>query len=77
MRIITNSSWRAHTAPIFSKLKVITVFDINKLQTACFMFKVSINNYQVSLLISLYQSVPYITIILDTLLTFIYLSLVL
>ena len=41
------------------------------------MFKVSINNYQVSLLISLYQSVPYIIIILDTLLTFIYLSLVL
>jgi len=30
MRIITNSSWRAHTAPIFNKLKVLTLFDINK-----------------------------------------------
>jgi len=40
MRIITNSSWRAHTAPIFNKLNVSTVFDISKLQTACFMFKV-------------------------------------
>ena len=40
MHIITNSSWRAHTAPIFNKLKVLTLFDINKLQTVCFMFKV-------------------------------------
>jgi len=40
MRIITNSSWRAHTAPTFNKLKVLTLFDINKLQTVCFMFKV-------------------------------------
>jgi len=40
MRIITNSSWRPHTAPIFNKLKVLTLFDINKLQTVCFMFKV-------------------------------------
>jgi len=40
MRIITNSSWRAHTAPIFNILKVLIVFDINKLQTACFIFKV-------------------------------------
>jgi len=35
------------------------------------MFKVSINNYQVSLMISLYQIMSYIIIILDTLLTFI------
>jgi len=40
MRLITNSPWLAHTAPIFNRLKVMTIFEINKLQIACFMFKV-------------------------------------
>jgi len=39
MRIITNSEWREHTLPIFNRLRVLMVFDINKLQIACFMYK--------------------------------------
>ena len=41
MRLITNSPWRAHTAPLFNRLRVLTIFEINKLQTACFMFKIN------------------------------------
>jgi len=41
MRIITNSPWRTHAMPIFNKLRVLTIYEINKLQTACFMFKVN------------------------------------
>ena len=37
LRIITNSPWNTHASPIFSKLNILTVFGINKLQTACFM----------------------------------------
>ena len=51
---------------------VLTVFDINKLQTACFMFKVF--NQQLPSYFNdfkKYQIVPYIIIILDRLLTFI------
>jgi len=50
-----------NNAPIFNKLKVLTVFDINKLQTACFSLclKFSVSNYQVTLMITLYQIVPY------------------
>ena len=32
-----------HAPPIFSKLNILTVFGINKLQTACFMYKVMNN----------------------------------
>ena len=77
MRITTNSSWLAHTSPIFNKLKVLTVFDTNKYKLFVLCLRFSISNYQVTLLIFLYQIVPYIIIILDRLLTFIYLSLIL
>ena len=40
VRIITKSPWKAHTAPIFRRLGILTIFDINKLQTACFMYRV-------------------------------------
>ena len=32
-----------HAPPIFIKLGILTVFNINKLQTACFMYKVMNN----------------------------------
>ena len=73
MRLITNSPWLAHTAPIFNRLKVMTIFEINKLQIACFMFKYIHINSLVILMTFLYKTVPYIVTTLDNLLTIIYL----
>ena len=39
IRICSNSLYLAHTNPLFHHLKFLKVFDINKLQTAIFMFK--------------------------------------
>jgi hypothetical protein len=39
MRAITNSPYNTHTRPLFSKLKQLTVFDLNKLAVATFMFR--------------------------------------
>jgi len=73
MRLITNSEWREHTLPIFNRLKVLTVFDINKLQIVCFMYKAHhrqipgyFNHFSQS-------TVTFILIILDSHLTYIYL----
>ena len=41
MRVITNSKWNVHTAPILKNLRVLILCNINKFQTGCFMFKVS------------------------------------
>ena len=41
MRVVTNSKWNVHAAPIFKNLRVLTLWDINKFQTGCFMFKVN------------------------------------
>ena len=38
MRAIINSNYLAHSAPIFSDLKILDIFKINVLQTAKFMF---------------------------------------
>jgi hypothetical protein len=38
VRLITNSIWYAHTLPLFHILKLLTLYDINKLQTACFTY---------------------------------------
>ena len=35
---VTNSDYRAHTAPLFSKLKILDIFQINSLDIAKFMF---------------------------------------
>ena len=43
LRIITKSPWNTHAPPIFIKFGILTVFGINKLQTACFMYKVMNN----------------------------------
>jgi hypothetical protein len=39
MRIITNSPYNAHALPLFSKLNQLTIFDLNNLLTATFMFR--------------------------------------
>jgi len=43
IRIITGSSWNAQTKPLFAKLKILTVHELqvtsyNELQVSCFMF---------------------------------------
>ena len=37
VRAVTNSDYRAHTAPLFSKLKILDIFQINTLDIAKFM----------------------------------------
>ena len=39
MRAITNSEYRARTAPLFSKLEILDIFQVNTLDTAKFMFR--------------------------------------
>ena len=39
VRAVTNSGYRAHTAPLFSKLKILDIFQINTLDIAKFMFR--------------------------------------
>ena len=39
MRAIVFAKWNAHTNEIFKKLNVLTVHDINKLQTCCFVYR--------------------------------------
>ena len=39
VRAITNSEYRAHTAPLFSKLEILDIFQVNMLDTAKFMFR--------------------------------------
>ena len=38
VRAVTNSEYRAHTAPLFTKLKILDIFPINTLAIAKFMF---------------------------------------
>ena len=40
-RLITNSPWNSHSSSIFAKLNILTIFNINKLQTGCIMYNVS------------------------------------
>ena len=39
VRVVTNSEYRAHTAPLFSKLKILDIFQINTFDIAKFMFR--------------------------------------
>ena len=41
IRAITKSNYLAHTQPLFKKLKILNIYDINKLQLASFMFSYS------------------------------------
>ena len=40
IRIIANAKWNAHTAPLFD-FQLLSIFNLNKLQTCCFMYKIS------------------------------------
>ena len=39
LRICAGKSFDSHTKPLFHELKTLNIFDINKLQTALFMFR--------------------------------------
>ena len=38
-RLITNQNYKAHVNPLYKKLKILTIFDIHKLEIAKYMFK--------------------------------------
>ena len=39
VRILTNSDRKAHAAPLFQQVGILKVYDINKLQISCFVYK--------------------------------------
>ena len=41
IRVITNANYLAHSQPLFKKLKILNIYDINKVQIASFMFSYS------------------------------------
>ena len=43
VRAVVFAGYRSHTAPIFKRLNIISLTKINKVQTACFVYKV-LNN---------------------------------
>jgi ribonuclease P/MRP protein subunit RPP40 len=43
VRLITKARFLAHTEPLFSKLNLLTLFHINKLQIYCFMYRINHN----------------------------------
>ena len=43
MRMLTNSHRKARAAPLFKPMNVLNVYDMNKLQIACFVYK-SVNS---------------------------------
>ena len=56
MRAITNSDFRAHTAPLFSNLGILDVFQVNTLDIAKFMFHY-LYNLLPPLFLNLFQTV--------------------
>ena len=54
IRIIANVRYRDHTKPLFIKLKLLTVYDINKYQTGYFIFKCITCPYTLSLIFQTY-----------------------
>ena len=44
IRLIANSEWNAHTAPLFRDLNILTIHQLNLLHVALFMYKVY-NNF--------------------------------
>ena len=55
LRAVTNSDYRAHTAPLFSKLKILDIFQINILDSAQFMFRYH-NNLPPPLFLDLFMT---------------------
>ena len=39
VQVVTNSDYQVHTAPLFSKLKILDIFQINTLDILKFMFR--------------------------------------
>jgi hypothetical protein len=39
IRLISYAKWNAHTALIFRKLRIMSVYNINEFQTACFVYR--------------------------------------
>jgi hypothetical protein len=39
IRIITHSPWNCHTKPLFKKLMILPLYNINDLQVACFVYR--------------------------------------
>ena len=52
--IIANVGYRDHTKPLFIKLKLLTVYDINKYQTGSFIFKCVTCPYTLPLIFQTY-----------------------
>ena len=44
VRLCTNSSWLAHTPPLFSQLNTLTIYDIHNLIKALFMYNFATKN---------------------------------
>ena len=40
VRVVTNSAWNSHTNPIFVHLHILPLEQLNKFQSACFVYKV-------------------------------------
>ena len=55
VRAVTNSDFWAHTAPLFSKLKILDIFQINTLDIAKFMFRYH-NNLLPPLFLNLFMT---------------------
>jgi len=43
IRLIANSEWNAHTAPLFRDLNILTTHQLNLLHVALFMYEVNIS----------------------------------
>ena len=46
IRIVTNSAFLAHTKPLFKKLELLNLFDLNKLQIGLYMYSTTNNHTQ-------------------------------
>ena len=55
MRAVTNSDYRAHTAPLVSKQKILDIFQINTLNIAKYLFRYH-NNLLPPLFLNLFMT---------------------
>ena len=40
IRVVSNSKWNSHSSPLFIKMYVLTLYNVNQFQTCCFMHKI-------------------------------------
>ena len=55
IRIITNSKFNAHTKLLFQRLNLLNIYEINKIQTLCFMYRIH-NNILPSYFLNLFTT---------------------